>query len=120
MVNKLLIIGGGIGGVVVIVIIILVIISVTAPWNKVKKRMEGESNSDWSTRIYQAMINNPNLATNPGTNPHVQFLGSKPKLDKDTATKLCGNPCHWSGAEGSPLCKCDGSTPTGVKGWGLF
>ena len=117
MVNKLII--GGVSA-VVIVTIILVIITVTAPWNKVKKRKDGESNADWSTRIYGAMIKNPTMTSGGGTNHNTQFLGTLSKLNKATATKLCGNPCHWSGAEKTPLCKCDGSTPTGVKGWGLF
>lgn len=67
-------------------------------WDPLKKRSTGESDIDWSDRLYTFMV--PGRISNVkegGVIHNVSHCGlnNKQILNQETASCLCENPCVW-------------------------
>ena len=70
-------------------------------WQAVSERRAGESDSQWSERIYRSfLVNSPSdFVIGGGVTTNSVQLEGKSKLIKSVADKLCINPCFWSRAQ---------------------
>ena len=88
-------------------------LSGTDQWFKVALRRRGESDLEWSTRIYNTMVGMVEDGKGPNANQDILFRESI--LNPRLAGLLCTNVCRWHGK--TPLCACDAAWTGDVELW---
>ena len=91
----------------------------TSNWAPVKTRASGDSDVQWSAKIYDAVTGTPHSTAAGGVVTNVPWLHGMDSLDQNLATNLCPSPCYWDYAKGdqnqkdlinkAALCDCEKS-----------